>query len=192
MACLVKIVQLTPFFLSFSSISLLSANHYLCRRSVPWEAKKIYRNNFFFSPYLPSQPLHIMRKKLNFQCHFKTFWNLWIWSLTNTQICLKGKSTKQYCVGGSEWVRVWVVLCHIQTDPDPPPWLIPRTWIISSLHNTRNPSTSISTSTHRNQRNLISQWNSPHLNSKHAIYNPRCNTCHLYSKDKHTTTSDCW
>ena len=49
MACLVKIVQLTPFFLSFSSISLLSANHYLCRRSVPWEAKKIYRNNFFFT-----------------------------------------------------------------------------------------------------------------------------------------------
>ena len=48
MACLVKIVQLTPFFLSFSSISLLSANHYLCRRSVPWEAKKIYRNNLFF------------------------------------------------------------------------------------------------------------------------------------------------
>ena len=27
----------------------------------------------FFSPYLPSQLLHIMRKKLNFQCHFKTF-----------------------------------------------------------------------------------------------------------------------
>ena len=64
-------------------------------------------------------------------------------------------------------------------------WLIPRTWIISSLHNTRNPSTS----THRNQRNLISQWNSPHLNSKHAIYNPRCNTCHLYSKDKHTNNT---
>ena len=142
---------------------------------------------FFSSPYLPSQPLHIMRKSWTFNVISRRSEIYGIWSRTNTQICLKGKSTKQYCVGGSEWVRVWVVLCHIQTDPDPPPWLIPRTWIISSLHNTRNPSTS----THCNQRNLISQWNSPHLNSKHAIYNPRCNTCHLYSKDKHTSTSDC-